>query len=109
MADNAKPTASGEKLNGLFVRGVVMSSTARVFNRKDGSGKVVCVRHEIALQPGLAVFEEYPELNSGQVKLDGDNVVEFRRLPELKQVTLKVLRWAERDKRLVIKEAEMVA
>jgi hypothetical protein len=40
------------------LRGVVVSSSARVFNRKGGSGKIVCVRHELALQPGLAVFEE---------------------------------------------------
>jgi len=109
MADNTKPTAQGEKLNGLFVRGVVMSSTAKAFNRKDGSGKVICIRHELALQPGMAVFEEYPDLKDGKVKLDGDNVVEFHKLPEMQQVTLKVLRWEERDKRLVIKEAQIVA
>jgi hypothetical protein len=109
MAENAKPTAQGEKLNGLFVRGVVMSSTAKVFNRKDGSGKVVCVRHEIALQPGMAVFEEYPDLKDGKVKLDGDNVIEFHKLPEMQQVTMKVMRWEEKDKRFIIKEAQMVA
>ena len=107
MAENAKPTQS-DKLNGLFVRGVVMSSTAKAFNRKDGSGKVICIRHELALQPGLAVFEEYPDLKDGKVKLDGDKVVEFPRLPEMQQVTLKVLRWEERDKRMVIKEAIVV-
>lgn len=106
MDTNAKTVAGGEKVTGLLVRGVVMSSTAKVFNRKDGSGKVVCVRHEIALQPGLAVFEEYPDLKAGTVKLDGDKVVEFPKLPEMQPVTLKVLRWEERDKRLVIKEAE---
>ena len=105
MAENTKPNQN-DKLNGLIVRGIVMSSTAKAFNRKDGSGKVVCIRHELALQPGLAVFEEYPELKDGKVKLDGDNVVEFPKLPELQQVTLKVLRWEERDKRLIIKEAE---
>jgi hypothetical protein len=57
----------------------------------------------------MAVFEEYPDLKDGKVKLDGDNVVEFRKLPEFQQVTLKVLRWEERDKRLVIKVAQMVA
>lgn len=108
MAENAKAVGQGDKLNGLFVRGVVMSSTARAFNRKDGTGKVVCIRHELALQPGLAVFEEYPELKDGKVKLDGDKVVEFPKLPEFQQITLKVIRWEERDKRLVIKEAEMV-
>jgi hypothetical protein len=29
---------------------------------------------------------------------DGDNVVEFHKLPEMQPVTLKVLRWEERDK-----------
>ena len=108
MAENTKSNAQGEKLNGLFVRGVVMSSTAKAFNRKDGSGKVICIRHELALQPGLAVFEEYPDLKDGKVKLDGDNVIEFHKLPEMQQVTLKVLRWAEQDKRMVIKEAIVV-
>jgi len=109
MAENSKHTAAAQKLNGLFVVGVVMSSTAKAFNRKDGSGKVICVRHELALQPGLAVWEEYPELKDGKVKLDGDNVVEFPKLPEFQQITLKVIRWDERDKRLVIKEAQIVS
>ena len=108
MAENAKSNQT-DKLNGLFVRGVVVSSTARAFNRKDGSGKIICVRHELALQPGLGVYEEYPELKDGKVKLDGDKVVEFPKLPEMQQVTLKVLRWEERDKQLVIKEAHLVA
>ena len=109
MAENTKSTAHSEKLNGLFVRGVVMSSTAKAFNRKDGSGRVACVRHELALQPGMAVWEEYHDPKEGKVKLDGETVIEFARLPELQQVTLKVLRWEERDKRLVIKEAQMAA
>lgn len=40
--------------------------------------------------------------------LDGENVVTFPKLPEFQQVILKVLRWEERDKRLVIKDAELV-
>ena len=43
------------------------------------------------------------------MKLDGENVVMFPKLPEFQQVTIKVLRWEERDKRLVIKDAELVA
>jgi hypothetical protein len=109
MAENTKQIAPSAKLNGLFVVGIVMSSTAKTFNRKDGTGKIVCVRHEIALQPGMAIFEEYPDLKDGKVKLDGDKVVEFPKLPELQQVTLKVLRWEERDKRLVIKEAQFAS
>jgi hypothetical protein len=43
------------------------------------------------------------------VKLDGDKVVEFQKLPEMQQITFKVLRFEERDKRLVIKDAQLVA
>lgn len=105
MANETKTAPHGEKLNGLFIRGVVMSSTAKAFNRKDGSGRVACVRHELALQPGMAVWEEYHDPKDGKVKLEGENVVEFPKLVELQQVLLKVMRWEERDKRLIIKEA----
>ena len=108
MAENTKSTAQGDKLNGLFVRGVVMSSAAKVHKRKDGTGVFVIVRHEIALQPGLAVWEAFHDPKDGKVKLDGENVVEFPKLPEFQQVTVKVWRWEERDKRLVIKDAEVV-
>lgn len=43
------------------------------------------------------------------MKLEGDKVVEFPKLPELQTVTAKVMRFEERDKRLVIKEAQVVA
>jgi len=108
MDTNAKPTAQGEKLNGLFVRGIVMSSVAKVLKRKDGTGVFVIARHEIALQPGLATWEAFHDPKEGKVKLDGENVIEFPKLPELKQITLKVMRWEEKDKRFVIKEAELV-
>jgi hypothetical protein len=68
----------------------------------------VIVRHELALQPGLAVWEAFHDPKDGKVKLDGENVVAFPKVPEFQQLTLKVLRWEERNKGLVIKEAEIV-
>ncbi len=47
-ANATKPES--EKLNGLFVRAVVMSSTAKALKRKDGTGSFVVARHELALQ-----------------------------------------------------------
>jgi hypothetical protein len=108
MDTNAKSTAQAEKLNGLFVRGIVMSSVAKALKRKDGTGAFVVARHEIALQPGMAVWEAFHDPKDGKVKLDGENVIEFPKLPEFKPVTLKVLRWEEKDKRFIIKEAELV-
>lgn len=109
MDSNATTTAQGEKLNGLFVRGIVMSSVAKALKRKDGTGVFVIVRNEIALQPGLATWEAFHDPKDGKVKLDGENVITFPKLPDFQQVTLKVLRWEEKDKRFVIKDAELVA
>lgn len=47
------------------------------------------------------------------IKLGGFSGPDVRiangQLPEFQQVTLKVLRWEEREKRLVIKDAELVS
>src|ERR1035437_2015825 len=109
MDSTATSTAQGAKLNGLFVRGIVMSSVAKALQRKDGTGVFVIVRNEIALQPGLALWEAFHDPKDGKVKLDGENVIQFPKLPDFQQVTLKVLRWEEKDKRFVIREAELVA
>jgi len=109
MDTKATTTGSGEKLNGLFVRAVVMSSTAKALKRKDGTGVFVIARHELALQPGLAVWEAFHDPKDGKVKLDGENVIEFPKLTDFTQVTLKVMRWEEKDKRFIIKDAELVA
>jgi hypothetical protein len=53
MAENPKSTAGGDKLNGLFVRGVVMPSAAKAHKRKDGSGVCVIGRHELARSQGF--------------------------------------------------------
>ncbi|HEX3717479.1 MAG TPA: hypothetical protein VH595_05875 [Verrucomicrobiae bacterium] len=63
----------------------------------------------LALQSGLAVWVGFHDPKDGKVKLDGENIIAFPKLPEFQRVTLKVMRWEERDKRFLIKEAEMVA
>jgi len=47
----------------------------------------------VALAGLLGFWEAFHDLKDGKVKLDGENFVEFPRLPEMQQVTLKVLRW----------------
>jgi hypothetical protein len=55
------------------------------------------------------VSEAFHGPKDGKVKMDGETVTAFPKLPDVQQVTLKVLRWDEREKWLVIKEAELVA
>jgi hypothetical protein len=57
------------------------------------------------MQPGMAVWEECHDPKDSRVKRDGENVIEFPNLVDLQQVLLKVMRWADRDKRPILKEA----
>ncbi|MFT3782460.1 MAG: hypothetical protein QM790_10640 [Nibricoccus sp.] len=98
--------------NGVYVRGVVVSNRAKAFQRKDGSGVSVVVETEIALQPGVAIFQRYydPKKDTG-IRVEGENVVEFPKLKEFQSVTIKAARVRSDDQtqQLVIKGGELVA
>lgn len=97
--------------NGLFVRGIVVSNRAKTIRRKDGTGIVVLVEHEIALQPGVVTWPRFfdPKLDSS-VRVDGENVVEFPKLKEFAQVTIRAraIRSNEKTKELTIQQGELV-
>ena len=95
--------------NGIYVRGVVISNQAFAFQRKDGSGIVVKLSHELALQPGVAVFERYVDPKEDQsIKLEGETVTEFPRYKDFESLTLKVLKVRQDKDRLVISSAEQI-
>jgi hypothetical protein len=75
------------------------------FNKMSGTTqKAIPEWHQKASE-----WEAFHDPKDGKVKLDGENVTQFPKLPDFQQVTLKVLRWEEKDKRFVIKDAELVA
>ncbi len=86
--ENGKTTDIKE--SGIYIRGVVVSSNAKVWKRKDGSGFFVCVKHELALQPGMAVWEEYydPDRDS-EVETDGLELRKYPKIPEFESVLLR--------------------
>jgi len=68
---------------GLYVIGKVLSCTASVFNRKDGSGKFVVVRTEISTRPGMVTLERmYDPAKDTEIKVEGDKVTVFPTYPE---------------------------
>jgi hypothetical protein len=104
--DNTKTKVSA---GGLYVRGIVVSSSANAFQRKDGSGIVVKVQHEIATQPGVVLFEQYMDpKESKEVKVEGDKVVAFPQLAQFSNLTLKVLRYRFDRERFIVTGAEQV-
>lgn len=110
-----KTQTAGEQTalaNGIFVRGVVVSNRAKAIRRKDGSGMVVIVEHEIALQPGVVTWPRFfdPKVDAA-VRLDGENVVEFPKLKEFAQVTIRAggIRSNEKTKEQTIQNGELLA
>ena len=105
----SKPTGFS---NGIYVIGVVVSNRAKAFQRKDGSGISVVVEHEIALQPGVAVWQRYfdPAKDPG-LKLEGAVVVDFPKLKEFTPVTIKAakVRSDEHTGQVTIRGGELVA
>jgi hypothetical protein len=72
------------------VQGRVISTAASLFSRKDGS-KLVKVAHEIAIEPGIVKLERIFDAKAAEVKVDGDTVVDFPRLPHYEPIALRVL------------------
>lgn len=96
--------------NGIYVRGVVISNRVDAFKRKDGSGLVIKVTHEIALQPGVVIWERYfdPKKDFDVVRLDGDKVTTFPSLPEFQPVTLRAERFKSDGEKFVISGATLI-
>jgi hypothetical protein len=96
--------------NGIYVRGVVISNRVDAFKRKDGSGLVIKVTHEIALQPGVVIWERYfdPKKDFDVVRLDGDKVTTYPSLPEFQVVTLRAERFKSDGDKFIISSASIL-
>src|SRR4051812_11963235 len=106
-----KPESEGMKLprNGFYVQGVVISNSARIFKKKDGTGVSVKVTVELALQPGVANYEKFFDPSKdAEVKVQGEEVISYPKLPEFSTVALRVERYRVFDDKLSITAAERI-
>lgn len=104
MDKNIQPTKNEP---GMFIRGIVISNSAKLFHRKDGSGSSVVVTQEIATQPGVVEYTRYFDVGkTTEIKVQGEEVLEYPRFPQMKSINLKVLAWKAFDKKFVITRAE---
>jgi hypothetical protein len=69
------------------------------------------VEYEIALQPGVAIWVKYFEPKTdNSVRVEGETVVEFRKLGESQQVTIRASRIKsdEHTGQLVIRSGDLI-
>ena len=95
--------------SGLFVKGLVVSSRAKAFNRKKSVGILVSVRHEIAYEGGMLAIEEFidPETDK-RVKLAGLQVLEFPMLKSFETVQFRIGNIKMFNNQLIASNAERV-
>lgn len=90
MKNNENENSITLPTTGIFVKGLVVGSTARYFAAKDDRPASVQVRHEVATSPGLVVAEEYfdPAATSN-LRVKDEEILEYPQMPHLGEVTLK--------------------
>lgn len=95
-----KHAASRLTENGIFIRGVVISNSARKITKKDGN-VLALVKHELALQPGIAVLERFldPKENT-EITIEGDTVTKYPKLKDFEPVAVKVTKVRETNGQL---------
>lgn len=94
MDTKPKPSHTTSRLteNGFFIRGVVISNSARKITKKDG-GILALVKHELAIQPGVAVLERFIDpKDNPEVEIQGDEVTKYAKLKEFEPVVVKAER-----------------
>ncbi len=110
MNNKAEITEPDVKESGLYVSGIVVSSTARAFSRKDGSGIAVSLRHEIAYEGGLLAVEEFADpKEDNRVTVNGLQVVTFPQLKTFEPVRFRIEKWKVFNNQLVATRAVRIA
>ena len=103
-----KSTPAQLNENGIFVRGIVISSSARKITKKDGSILVI-VRHELALQPGVCLLEEFldPKFEP-DIRVEGDEVTKFPVLKEFEPISVRGSRIRDNNGQISIGNWEII-
>lgn len=104
----SKHTTSRLTENGIFIRGVVISNSARKITKKDG-GILALIKYELALSPGLAVLERFldPKENP-QVAIVGEEVTKFPELKQFEAIAVKAMRIRDNNGQLSTSSWEIV-
>ena len=98
--------------NCIYGVGITVSNRGKSSQRKDGSGMLVVVEREIALQPDVAVWQCYfdPKKDVG-VRVEGEVVKEFPKIKEFTAVAIRAtkVRTDEHTGQVTIKGGELIA
>jgi hypothetical protein len=93
----------------MYVKGIVLSSEARVFPKKNEPGHRVRVSHEIACQPGVVKWEEFIDpAEDDRVTMRGGELIGWPKWPDFSPIVLKFKRFSIFNNMLTISNVEVL-
>ena len=105
MANDLK---ENKNKNGIYIRGDVISNSAKIVKMKDSTTRV-SVKHEIALEPGILVLDQLLDpFNDNRVKIDGDEVKSFPTLEKFQSILVRTNRIKEFNNQMSASDWEIV-
>ena len=103
-----KKTDVGTLKNGIYLKGIVISNSARKVLKKDGTTGV-SVKHEVSIDPGVALLTRFLDPSTdNSVKIEGDDVKSFPELKKFDPVTVRVNRFSEYDNQFQVSDWESI-
>jgi hypothetical protein len=88
--------------DGIILRGISLVSTARLYDKHDGSGQVVKVAQDILAGMSFTRIEAFLDPTDPRIRIEAGKVVEWPHLPKLAHVECVVERFGTDDGKLMI-------
>ena len=105
MANDLK---ENKNKNGIYIRGDVISNSAKIVKMKDSTTRV-SFKHEIALEPGILVLDQLLDpINDNRVKIDGDEIKSFPTLEKFQSILVRTNRIKEFNNQMSASDWEIV-
>jgi len=105
---NEKKTDVGKLKNGIYLKGIPISNSARVGTKKDGTA-FVSVKHELSIDPGVAILDRFIDpAQDNSVRIEGNEVKTYPELKKFEPVTVRVGRFREYNHQFHASDWEIV-
>ncbi len=94
---------------GILLRGIAVVSNAYLLEKRDGSGKVVKVVQNLLCGSALAKVEEFLDPADPRLRIEGEKVFDWPRLPKFALAEYRVERFGTEDgKTMIVRQGKLL-
>jgi hypothetical protein len=102
-------SASSFDPQGILLRGITVVSKAYLLTKRDGSGKVVKIVQDLLSGSALARVETFLDPADPRLKIEGDEVLDWPKLPKFAHAEYLVERFGTEDgKTMIVRQGKLL-